>query len=121
MSRRYWQPSNWILADRFISAIARRRDRFAERGDRQDAAAAAQNFAIFPPRPGVENDDIFHLRAFLEAGDFLARVDVARVAGRGHDDGDRGAIVELEFQFVESPVDRGFEQREEIALSTAAG
>src|SRR4029434_7465404 len=70
------------LADRGISQIARDRDCVAERGDRQNPAAAAHDLAVFPACPGMKNMHVFHARALVEAGDFLARLD-ASWAARG--------------------------------------
>src|SRR5450432_1070269 len=70
--------------DGLVSQVARCRYRVAERGHGQDSAAAAENAAVLPACPGMENVHVLHLRAGVEAGDFLPCFDVARVAGRGH-------------------------------------
>jgi hypothetical protein len=60
------------LPDCLISSIPCRRDRVAEGRDREDAPAAAENFPVFPSRPGVENLHLRKLGRGCETGNFPA-------------------------------------------------
>src|SRR6478672_5355632 len=104
------------LADGGVSQIPCGGDRDAECGDRQNPAAAAHDFSVFPSCPGMENLHVLHLRAFVEPGDFLARPDVARIAGGSHHDSNGGAFVYFDFHFVYPPVDGGFEEWQQVAF-----
>ena len=93
------------ISSRLVGALARRRDRRAERGDDEHAAAGGDCSAPSSSRggPGVENGHALDRTGSVDPGDDIADAAVARVARRRDDDAHRGIRRHLDGSLGEVP------------------
>ncbi len=93
------------------------RDRGAQRGDAQHAAAVGDHLAVDDGGAGVKHFHVRHFGRFVQAADRQQAFVVAGIALAGHHHADRRArIPTRRLDFVQPAIDRRFQQIEQVAL-----